>query len=339
MLLQLFEEDILLDRDAAPIPVNERFCVRNGYLQTTGDQVFASEPSALLEVFLLLQQQPDIRGVSAHTISLIRRNLHLIDEEFRQNPRNHRLFLSILRAPAGVTHELRRMNLYGVLGLYIPAFGRVVGRMQYDLFHAYTVDQHTLFVVSNLRRFALSRFDHEHPHVSPIMQSFKKPEIAYLAGLFHDIAKGRGGDHSELGAVDAEAFCLEHGMSQYDARTVSWLVRHHLAFSTTAQKKDLSDPEIINEFAALVRDKVHLDYLYVLTVADVNGTNPSLWNSWKSTLFRGPVRTDGKGVAARTRETDRPGIAGDRNTGRGAPAFAGRLDRSGFSRTGLGPAD
>jgi len=178
------------------------------------------------------------------------------------------------------------MNLYGVLGLYIPSFGRVVGRMQYDLFHTYTVDEHTLFVVSNLRRFALSRFDHEYPHCSRILQSFEKPEIAYLAGLFHDIAKGRGGDHSELGAVDAEAFCLEHGMSQYDARMVAWLVRHHLSLSTTAQKKDIGDPAVINEFASLVRDPLHLDYLYVLTIADVRGTNPKLWNSWKATLFR-----------------------------------------------------
>jgi [protein-PII] uridylyltransferase len=285
MLLQLFEEAILMDPDAEPHPLNERFQVKNGFLQTTSDQVFSREPSALLELFLLLQQQDDIRGVSAYTIGLIRRNLYLIDEEFRQKPRNHRLFLTILRAPAGVTHELRRMNLYGVLGLYIPAFGRIVGRMQYDLFHAYTVDQHTLFVVSNLRRFALSRFDHEYPHCSPLMQSFDKPEIAYLGGLFHDIAKGRGGDHSELGAVDAESFCLEHGMSKYEARTVAWLVRHHLVLSMTAQKKDISDPEVINDFAALVRDKTHLDYLYVLTIADVKGTNPKLWNSWKASLF------------------------------------------------------
>jgi len=286
MLLQLFEEAILMDPDATPKPINRRFQVKNGFLQTTSDRVFAEDPSALLELFLLLQQQSDVRGVSAYTVGLIKRNLYLIDEEFRQNPRNHRLFLSILRAPAGVTHGLRRMNLYGVLGLYIPAFGRIVGRMQYDLFHAYTVDEHTLFVVSNLRRFALSRFDHEYPHCSPLMQSFEKPEIVYLAGLFHDIAKGRGGDHSELGAVDAESFCLEHGMSQYDARTVAWLVKNHLALSMTAQKKDISDPEIINEFAAHVGDHTHLDYLYVLTVADVRGTNPKLWNSWKATLFR-----------------------------------------------------
>lgn len=285
MLLQLFEEAILMDPDATPVPLNQRFEVKNGFLQTTSDSVFSSDPSALLELFLLLQQHVEIRGVSAYTVGLIRRNLGLIDEEFRQNPRNHRLFLGILRAPEGVTHELRRMNRYGVLGLYVPAFGRIVGRMQYDLFHAYTVDEHTLFVVSNLRRFALQRFDHEYPDCSPLVQSFEKPEIVYLAGLFHDIAKGRGGDHSELGAVDAEAFCLEHGMSRYDARTVAWLVRHHLILSTTAQKKDIGDPDVINEFAALVGDKTHLEYLYVLTVADVRGTNPTLWNSWKATLF------------------------------------------------------
>ena len=286
MLLQLFEEAILMDPDAAPEDLNDQFQVKNGFLQTANDQVFQRNPTALLEMFHLLQQHPDIRGVSAFTIGLVKRNLYLIDEEFRQNPRNHRLFLDILRAKQGVTRELRRMNLYGVLGLYIPSFGRIVGRMQYDLFHAYTVDEHTLFVVNNLRRFALTRFDHEFPHCSPLMQSFENPEIVYLAAMFHDIAKGRGGDHSELGAVDAEAFCLEHGLSKYEAGTVSWLVKHHLVLSTTAQKKDIGDPDVINQFAALVGDKSHLDYLYVLTVADVRGTNPNLWNSWKASLFR-----------------------------------------------------
>jgi [protein-PII] uridylyltransferase len=286
MLLQLFEEAILMDPAAAPEPLNERFQIKNGFLQTVSNQVFNNDPSALLEVFLLLQQNSDIRGVSAYTIGLIKRSLHLIDESFRQNPRNHRLFLQILRAPEGVTHELRRMNLYGVLGLYIPAFGRIVGRMQYDLFHAYTVDEHTLFVVSNLRRFALSRYDKEFPFCSPIMQVLEKPEIAYLSGLFHDIAKGRGGDHSELGAVDAESFCLEHGLGEYDARTVAWLVRNHLILSTTAQKKDIGDPDVINEFAGIVGDPLHLDYLYLLTVADVRGTDPKLWNTWKARLFQ-----------------------------------------------------
>ncbi|HEX6998432.1 MAG TPA: [protein-PII] uridylyltransferase, partial [Gammaproteobacteria bacterium] len=234
MLLQLFEEAILLDSSEPPVPLGVRFQSRNGYLEAVDEQVFVREPSALLEIFLLLERNLDLKGVNARTIALIKQHLWLIDEEFRQNPRHHRLFLDILRAPQGVTRTLKRMNTYGVLGLYIPTFGRVVGRMQYDLFHAYTVDAHTLFVVENLRRFALKRFDHEYPNCSAVMQQLEKPEIVYLAGLFHDIAKGRGGDHSELGAVDAEAFCLEHGMSRYDARTVAWLVRNHLILSTTA---------------------------------------------------------------------------------------------------------
>jgi [protein-PII] uridylyltransferase len=285
MLLQLFEEAILLETAAPPRPLNARFQVRNEFLEVTSDEAFERTPSALLEIFLLLQQEPHLKGVSARTIRLIRRALPLIDEEFRQNPRHHRLFMDIIRAPEGVTHELRRMNRYGVLARYIPAFGRVTGRMQFDLFHAYTVDAHTLFVVSNLRRFALARFDHEMPMCSRIMQSLPKPELAYLAGLFHDIAKGRGGDHSELGAVDAEAFCLEHGLSPYDARLVAWLVRHHLMFSITAQKKDTHDPGVVAEFARRVGDETHLDHLYVLTVADVRGTSPKLWNAWKASLF------------------------------------------------------
>jgi [protein-PII] uridylyltransferase len=284
MLLQLFREAILT-QSAPPLPINARFQIRNDYLEVTHREVFARYPSALLELFVLLQQHPELLGVRAETIRLIGTHVWLIDEEFRQNPRHHRLFIEILCAPVGVTHELRRMNLYGVLGRYIPSFGRVVGRMQYDLFHAYTVDAHTLFVVSNLRRFAMPKFNDEFPALSQIMQALPRQEIAYLAALFHDIAKGRGGDHSELGAVDAEAFCLEQGLGRYEARLVAWLVRNHLILSITSQKKDISDPDIIHEFARHVGDQVHLDYLYVLTVADVRGTNPKLWNSWKARLF------------------------------------------------------
>jgi [protein-PII] uridylyltransferase len=284
MLLQLFREAILT-QSAAPVPINARFQIRNDYLEVAHPDVFARHPSALLELFVLLQQHPQVRGVRAETIRLIGTHVWLIDEEFRQNPRHHRLFMEILCAPVGVTHEMRRMNLYGVLGRYIPAFGRVVGRMQYDLFHAYTVDAHTLFVVSNLRRLAMPKFNDEFPALSQIMQSLPRQEIAYLAALFHDIAKGRGGDHSELGAVDAEAFCLEQGLGRYEARLVAWLVKHHLILSITSQKKDISDPDIIHDFARRVGDQVHLDYLYVLTVADVRGTNPKLWNTWKARLF------------------------------------------------------
>jgi [protein-PII] uridylyltransferase len=284
LLLQLFSEAILSNEEDIR-PLNARFQVHNGSLEARRDDVFARTPSALLELFVLLQQNPDIKGVRASTMRAVTRSLWLIDEEFRQNPRHHRLFLDILRAPVGVTHELRRMNTYEVLGRYIPAFGRIVGRMQYDLFHAYTVDAHTLFVLSNLRRWAIPRYDHELPELSRLMQLLPKPEIAYLAALFHDIAKGRGGDHSELGSVDAEAFCLEQGLSRYDARLVAWLVRNHLELSVTAQKQDITDPEVVSAFARKVGDETHLDHLYVLTCADVRGTNPKLWNSWKASLF------------------------------------------------------
>ncbi|MBS0375167.1 MAG: [protein-PII] uridylyltransferase [Proteobacteria bacterium] len=285
LLLQVFSEAIAAPPPALPLPLTPRFQVRNDYLEAVSDDVFMRTPSAMLELFQVLCQNPELKGVRAATIRSLQKHLWLIDEEFRQNPRHHRLFLEILREPEGVTRAFRRMNLYGVLGRYIPAFGRIVGRMQYDLFHAYTVDAHTLFVVRNLRRFALERFDHEFPKMAALFRTLPRPEIAYLAALFHDIAKGRGGDHSELGAVDAEAFCLEQGLSRYDARLVAWLVRHHLLLSVTAQKQDITDPEVVNEFARRVGDPTHLDYLYVLTVADVRGTNPKLWNTWKASLF------------------------------------------------------
>ncbi|MEO6697160.1 MAG: HD domain-containing protein, partial [Gammaproteobacteria bacterium] len=176
-------------------------------------------------------------------------------------------------------------NRYGVLAAYLPAFGNITGQMQHDLFHVYTVDEHTLFLIRNLRRYSVPEYAHELPLCSTIFQRLPKPEILYLAGLFHDIAKGRGGDHSELGADDATAFCLLHGMSQYDARLVAWLVKHHLIMSTTAQRHDIADPEVVNTFAGRVGDQGHLDYLYLLTVADIRATNPTLWNSWKDALL------------------------------------------------------
>ena len=285
MLLQLFDEAILNPTQGEPVPLGHDFADRGGFLAAQRPDLFERKPATLLQMFHVLEQHPRLKGVSAETLRQLRRNLHRIDEDFRTDPANRALFMDILREPQGVTHELRRMNRYGVLGRYLPAFGAVSGRMQYDLFHAYTVDEHTLFVVSNLRRFMLSRYDHEFPLCSRIMQALPKPEIAYLAGLFHDIAKGRGGDHSELGSVEAEQFCLEHGLSGYDARLCAWLVQSHLLLSITAQKKDISDPEVIQTFAAQVGDQLHLDYLYILTVADVRGTNPELWNSWKAGLF------------------------------------------------------
>lgn len=287
MLLQMFEEVILLADDSAePVPINRRFQVRKGFLEVTHKQVFKRHPFALLELFLLLQQRLELKGVRATTIRLLRDHRYLIDDDFRADVRARSMFMDILKQPSRVTRTLRRMNRYGILAAYLPKFSQIVGRMQYDLYHAYTVDQHTLFVVRNLRRFYLPRFDHEFPHCSEIMQRLPKVELLYIAGLFHDIAKGRGGDHSILGAVDAEEFCQQHGLSKFDTDLVTWLVRHHLLMSSTAQKKDIQDPEIIHEFAKIVQHPLHLDYLYLLTIADIRATNPKLWNNWRQSLLR-----------------------------------------------------
>ena len=286
MLLQLFGEAILLAEDSdEPQPINRRFQSRRGYLEVVRPNVFLRYPFALLEIFLILQQHPEIKGIRASTIRLIRDHRPLIDEKFRNDVRPRSLFMEIMRQPYGVTQQLRLMNAFGVLPAYLPEFGHINGRMQYDLFHAYTVDQHILFVVRNLRRFFLPQFARELPRCTAIMEGLPKPELLYIAGLYHDIAKGRGGDHSELGAQDAERFCRQHGLSSFDTRLVAWLVRHHLTLSLTAQKKDIHDPDVINEFARRMGDQMHLDYLYLLTVADIRATNPKLWNTWRDSLL------------------------------------------------------
>ncbi len=287
LLLQLFQEAILLqDRLGEPVPINSRFQARSGFIEVVGDGVFRRHALALLEMFLLLQQHPELTGVRAATIRLIRSYRSLIDDAFRTSLGARSLFMEILRQPHGITHELRRMHRYGILGRYLPEFGAITGRMQYDLFHVFTVDEHTLTVVRNLRRFFLPAHADEFPLCSEIALGIPKPELLYIAGLFHDIAKGRGGDHSVLGAEDALGFCLRHELSEYDSRLVAWLVRRHLVMSMTAQRKDIADPEVIQRFAEDVGDPVRLDYLYLLTVADVRATNPARWNSWKDSLLR-----------------------------------------------------
>lgn len=287
MLLQHFEEAILYDDDhAEPVKINRRFRSLKGFLEVNDDNTFKRYPFAILEVFLLLQQRPDLKGVRASTIRLIRSNLNLIDENFRRDIRCSSLFMEIFRQPHGITHELRRMNRYGVLAAYLPTFAHIVGLMQYDLFHVYTVDQHIIVTIRNLRRFIVEEFAEEFPLCSHIKKRIPKPELLYLAGLFHDIAKGRGGDHSELGAYDAEIFCHQHSLSEYDSRLIIWLVQNHLLMSATAQHKDLSDPTVVHNFAIKVADKKRLDYLYLLTVADMRATNPTMWNSWKDALLK-----------------------------------------------------
>ena len=287
LLLQLFRERFL-DRSRSPgvRRLNRRFQVRDGQIEVVDGGVFRRQPFALLEIFLLLQQHSDVGGVRASTIRQIRRHLHLVDEEFRRDLACRSLFLEILREPRGLARALRRMHAYGILGRYLPEFGRITGLMQFDLFHAYTVDEHLLRTVAYLRRFGRSDHRAEVPLCSDVFATLPKPELLHLAGLFHDIAKGRGSDHSEEGERDAAAFCERHGISRYDAGLVGWLVRHHLTMSMTAQREDISDPGVVRRFANLVGDRVRLDYLYLLTVADMRATNPDLWTDWKDALLR-----------------------------------------------------
>ena len=285
LVLQIFNE-ALENKVMDVTPINESFRIINDYIEVTHPNTFKTTPTALLDIILQLQKHEDVKGIRSATIRLIRESLHLVDDEFRANPRAKRLFLDILRQPHGITHQFRRMNRYGLLADYIPAFDDIIGRMQYDLFHAYTVDQHTLFIVRNLRRFALEKHRDDLPHCFDVFQEIRKPELLYLAGLFHDIAKGRGGNHAELGMHDAIEFCRQHGYNSYDTNLVGWLVQNHLIMSMTAQRKDINDPAVIHKFASKIGSLEYLDYLYLLTVADIRATNPTLWNDWKGSLLK-----------------------------------------------------
>src|SRR5471032_1906600 len=239
----------------------------------------------MLEIFVLMTERPELKGMTARATRALWHDRNLIDAAFRQDPVNRALFLRILQAPVGIIHALRRMNDFSILGRYLPNFRKIVGQMQHDLFHVYTVDQHILMVVRNMRRFTMSEHAHEYPFCSQLMANFAQPWLLYLGALFHDIAKGRGGDHSKLGTVDAEQFCLEHGVSADDTELVVFLVENHLTMSQVAQKQDLSDPDVIAAFAKVAKEERHLTALYLLTVADVRGTSPKVWNAWKAKLL------------------------------------------------------
>ena len=276
---QLFPETVTVQ------PLNERFVVCGGLLEARDEMLFEREPSAILESFLLLQQHSQLTGFSAPTLRALWRARHKIDAAFRHDAHNRSLFMDIIRQPQGLTHALRRMNQQDILGRYLPAFGRIVGQMQHDLFHVYTVDEHIMMVVRNLRRFTLERHAHEHPFCSKLIKDFARPEALYIAGLFHDIAKGRGGDHSVKGRADAARFCKQHGLPSEDSELVVWLVGQHLTMSSTAQKQDLSDQDVIAAFAANIPNDRYLVALYLLTVADIRGTSPKVWNAWKGKLL------------------------------------------------------
>ena len=284
-LLQLFREELLPHKTMPSEDMGEDFRITHGYLEAVDDDLFRRKPIAMIEMFVLLARHEKLMGVRASTIRLVRDNLHRVDDELRANSQVWNLFHQLINQPSGVYSQLQRMNRYGVLAAFIPAFSKVTGRMQFDLFHAYTVDQHILFVVRNLRRFAYGKYRSDFSHAEGIFQQIDHPDILYLAALFHDIAKGREGDHSVLGARDALEFCQHLPLKPDHRERVAWLVEQHLVMSQTAQRRDITDPETISAFCEIVGDQTQLDYLYLLTIADIAATSPKLWNNWKDSLL------------------------------------------------------
>jgi len=276
-----------LQAPPAPRPLSEQsdFNVVGNLLDGDED-LFARNPAALLETFLVLAREPTLVGCTPRLLRALWRSGRMIDAGFRRDPGNHARFLELLREPRGVSTALRLMHQLGILGRYIPLFGRITGQMQHDQFHIYPVDEHTLMVLRNLRRLSLNEFAHEFPLAHRLISACERPDLLYLAALFHDIAKGRGGDHSALGAVDARRFCLAQGLSRIEAEQVAWLVAEHLSLSRTAQKQDLSDPEVIRAFAERCGNLKRLTGLYLLTLCDIRGTSPKVWNAWKDKLTR-----------------------------------------------------
>lgn len=284
VLLQNYGTVIFPDRGAAFV-INPRFQVVRELLDMRQEDIFERYPSALLECFLLLQQRSELKGMTARTLRALWINRNRINAAFRANPEHRALFLQILQQKRGIVHAFRRMNEYGILSRYLPTWRRIIGQMQHDLFHVYTVDQHILMVLRNMRRFTMGEHAHEYPLMTRLIMAFERHWLLYVAALFHDIAKGRGGDHSKLGMTDAREFCVVHGLASEDTELVVWLVEHHLTMSHYAQKEDTSDPEVVQRFARIVGTERRLIALYLLTHADIRGTSPKVWNGWKGKLL------------------------------------------------------
>ncbi len=285
ILIQNIEAQLFPRTSGITRVLSERFVEKQGMIEIASDDVFERTPNAILEAFLLYETTRGTKGLSARTLRALYNAREIMDSGWRRDPENRRQFIEILKQPQGITHALRLMNQTSVLGRYLLNFRRIVGQMQHDLYHVYTVDQHILMVLRNLRRFALAEHAHEYPFCSQLMANFERQWVLYVAALFHDIAKGRGGDHSTLGMADARRFCREHGMDGEDTALVVWLVQHHLTMSQVAQKQDTSDPQVIKQFAELVGNERRLTALYLLTVADIRGTSPKVWNTWKGKLL------------------------------------------------------
>ena len=265
--------------------LNEHFLEINGLLEVAQDDLYQKHPHAILETFLLFQQTRSVKGLSAKTLRALYNVRGVMDANFRRDPVNRATFLKILQEGEGITHALRLMNQTSVLGRYLWVFRNIVGQMQHDLFHVYTVDQHILMVLRNVRRFFIADHAHEYPFCSQLAAGWDKPFILYTAALFHDIAKGRGGDHSKLGVLEVKRFCRQHSIASEDSKLIAFLVGEHLTMSHVAQKEDLSDPDVIAAFAKRVGNERRLTALYLLTVADIRGTSPKVWNAWKGKLL------------------------------------------------------
>ena len=285
VLLLNFAEEFLDDRQLPAVVIDEHFQAVRELLDIRHDQVFAENPTCLLRCFLIMQQRSELKGMTARTLRALWQNRTRINAEFRANPEHRALFMELLQQRRGIVSEFRRMNQYGILSRYLPPWNKILCQMQHDLFHVHTVDQHTLMVLRNLRRFTMAEHAHEYPLMTRLMFGLDRHWLLYIAALFHDIAKGRGGDHSRLGMIDAAQFCRTHGLDKEDADLVVWLVGQHLTMSHVAQKQDIGDPEVISRFAAVVGDEHHLTALYLLTHADIRGTSPKVWNGWKAKLL------------------------------------------------------
>jgi len=286
-ILMLNIEERISGTAATPMrPIDEHFFDRGGMLEVARDDLYQRDPHLILQTFLTYQQVVGVKGLSARTLRALYNSREVMNGAFRRDPANRALFMQILQHPeGGQTHAFRLMNQTSVLGRYLWVFRRIVGQMQHDLFHVYTVDQHILMVMRNVRRFFIPEHAHEYPFCSQLGVAFERPWVLYIAALFHDVAKGRGGDHSDLGAAEARRFCRNHGVSREDAQLVEFLVQEHLTMSRIAQKEDLSDAAVVEAFAAKVGNERRLSALYLLTVADIRGTSPKVWNAWKGKLL------------------------------------------------------
>jgi len=296
-ILLLNIEERLSPSTHEPRLINERFFEKAGLIEVASDDLYTRDPHAILETFLLYQTTVGLKDLSARTLRALYNARGVMDSAFRRDPVNRDAFMRILQQPSGITHAMRLMNQTSVLGRYLWPFRRIVGQMQHDLFHVYTVDQHILMVLRNVRRFFMAEHAHEYPFCSQLAGGWDKPWILYVAALFHDIGKGRGGDHSQIGAEEVRRFCRQHGVDREDGRLIEFLVREHLTMSTVAQKQDLSDPDVIGAFAHRVGNERNLTAMYLLTVADIRGTSPKVWNAWKGKLledlYRATLRTLG----------------------------------------------